>query len=80
MRNKKIQLIAVFIFGIGCSGLLAQSNFNASGGNASGSGGTVSYSVGQIIYTTNSNSNGSVKKIFLLLMYFLFLNILTGNY
>ncbi|HVA99210.1 MAG TPA: T9SS type A sorting domain-containing protein, partial [Bacteroidia bacterium] len=35
---------------------------NATGGNASGSGGTVAYSVGQVVYTTNSDSTGSVSQ------------------
>lgn len=38
----------------------AQEAINASGGNASGSSGIVSYSVGQMIYTTSSETNGSV--------------------
>ena len=35
---------------------------NATGGNTSGSGGSVSYSVGQIVYTTNTETNGSVAQ------------------
>jgi hypothetical protein len=38
---------------------MAQQAINASGANATGSGGSVSYSVGQVLYTTNSGSNGS---------------------
>jgi hypothetical protein len=37
---------------------MAQQAINASGANATGSGGSVSYSVGQVLYTTNSGSNG----------------------
>ena len=39
--------------------IMAQQAINASGANATGSGGSVSYSVGQVLYTTNSGSNGS---------------------
>ncbi len=40
----------------------AQESINATGGNASGSGGSASYSVGQVVYTTNSGTNGSVAQ------------------
>ena len=46
------------LFGFCLTGLKAQVAVPASGGNASGSGGTVSYSVGQVVYTTNTNTNG----------------------
>ena len=62
MRNKKLKLSAVLLLGIGLTGLQAQNAIPASGGNASGSGGSASYTVGQIVYTTNSNSNGSVAQ------------------
>jgi hypothetical protein len=42
--------------------LQAQEAIPASGGNASGSGGLVSYSIGQLVYTTNTGSNGSVAQ------------------
>jgi len=54
-------LITFFIFGYGIL-LQAQNAIPASGGNASGGGGSASYTVGQIVYTTNSNSNGSVAQ------------------
>lgn len=38
----------------------AQESVNTAGGNVTGSGGTVAYSVGQIVYTTNTGTNGSV--------------------
>ena len=44
------------------TGLQAQTSVNATGGNASGSGGSVSYSVGQVVYTTNTGTNGSVAQ------------------
>ncbi len=39
-----------------------QESINASGQNAVGTGGLVSYSVGQIVYTTNSGTNGTVAQ------------------
>jgi hypothetical protein len=40
----------------------AQESANSSGGDATGSGGTVAYSIGQVVYTTNTGSNGSVAQ------------------
>jgi hypothetical protein len=40
----------------------AQSVNPASGGNATGIGGSVSYSVGQVVYMTNTGSNGTVSQ------------------
>lgn len=40
----------------------AQESTNTSGGDATGSGGTVAYSVGQVVYTTNTGTNGSVAQ------------------
>jgi hypothetical protein len=65
MTRKKLKLSALFLFGLGLTGIQAQSIHEAipaSGGNASGSGGTVSYSVGQIVYTNNTGTNGSVSQ------------------
>jgi hypothetical protein len=62
MRHKKLKLSAVLLLGLGLTGLQAQTSVNATGGDASGSGGTVSYSVGQVVYTTNSGTNGSVAQ------------------
>ncbi len=60
MKYKKVKLGALLL---GCSlSAQAQQAATASGGNASGSGGTVAYSVGQIVYTTNTGSNGSVAQ------------------
>ena len=42
--------------------LQAQESPTASGGDATGSGGSSSYSVGQVVYTTNTGSNGSVAQ------------------
>jgi len=59
MRQKKVKLSAVLLLGIGLTGLQAQEAVPASGGNASGGGGTVNYTVGQVVYTTNTGTNGS---------------------
>lgn len=62
MRYKIFILSAVLLLGIGLTGLQAQEAIPASGGNASGSGGTVNYTVGQVVYTTNTGTNGSVAQ------------------
>ncbi|MGC8754863.1 MAG: hypothetical protein ACP5QJ_07625, partial [Thermosulfidibacteraceae bacterium] len=62
MRHKKLKLSAVLLLGLGLTGLQAQESVNATGGNASGNGGTVAYSVGQVVYTTNTGTNGSVAQ------------------
>ncbi len=62
MRHKKLKLSAILLLGLGLTGLQAQESVNATGGNASGSGGSASYSVGQVVYTTNTGTNGSVAQ------------------
>ena len=62
MRHKKLKLSAIILLGLGLTGLQAQESVNATGGDASGSGGSVSYSVGQVVYTTNTGTNGSVSE------------------
>ena len=62
MRHKKLKLVAVLLLGLGLTGLQAQESLNATGGDASGSGGAASYSIGQIVYTTNTGTNGSVAQ------------------
>jgi len=42
--------------------LHAQETAPATGGEATGSGGSSSYTVGQVVYTTNTGSNGSVAQ------------------
>ncbi len=49
-------------FVISLSAAMAQESVNAAGSNASGSGGSTNYSVGQIVYTTNTETNGSVAQ------------------
>lgn len=65
MTKKRLKLSALFLLGLGLTGIQAQEiheTIPATGGNASGSGGTVSYSVGQIVYTNNTGTNGSVSQ------------------
>ena len=62
MRQKKLILIAILLLGLGLTGLQAQEAVTPTGSTASGSGGSVSYSVGQVVYTTNTGTNGSVTQ------------------
>ena len=63
MTKNKSRPIALLAAGLLWAGLAqAQESTNASGGNATGSGGTVAYSVGQVVYTTNTGTNGSVAQ------------------
>lgn len=62
MKHKRLKLSALFLLGLGLTGLQAQESVNTTGGNASGSGGSASYSVGQVVYTTNTGTNGSVAQ------------------
>jgi hypothetical protein len=60
MQYKKLMLSIILSLGLGLTGLQAQEAIPATGGNISGSGGSASYSVGQVVYTTNTGTNGSV--------------------
>lgn len=65
MSITKLKWCILCLFSVGVTGIQAQEIHEAipaSGGNASGSGGTVSYSVGQVVYTTNTGTNGSVAQ------------------
>ena len=63
MTKNKSRPIALLAVGLLWTGLAqAQESANASGGDATGSGGTVAYSIGQVVYTTNTGSNGSVAQ------------------
>jgi len=62
MKFKKLILNALFLLCLGLMKVQAQEAVMTSGGDASGSGGSVSYSVGQIVYTTNTGTNGSVAQ------------------
>ncbi len=61
MRHKKLKLSTLLLLGLGLIGQ-AQETVPATGGNASGSGGSASYSIGQMVYTTNTGTNGSVAQ------------------
>jgi len=62
MRNKKLKLSFMLLFGICLNVLYAQQVISANGGNASGNGSSVSYSVGQIVCTTYTGTNGSLSQ------------------
>lgn len=62
MRHKKVKLSTALLLVLSMTGLHAQEVIPASGGNALGSGGSTSYSVGQVVYTTNTGTNGSVAQ------------------
>lgn len=63
MTKNKSKTVALLVSGLLWAGLAqAQESANASGGNATGSGGSIAYSVGQVIYTTNTGSNGSIAQ------------------
>lgn len=59
MQHKKLELSVVLLLGLGLSGLHAQEAIPASGGNGSGTGGSVSYTIGQVVYSTNTGTNGN---------------------
>jgi len=69
MKQRRIKIFRRI--GIGCASLLlclaittgnAQEAITASGEDATGSGGSVAYSVGQVVYNSNTGSNGSVHQ------------------
>jgi Secretion system C-terminal sorting domain len=62
MKNKKIKTYVTLLFCFGITLLQAQQATTATGGSASGTGGTATYSVGQVVYITNSGSNGTVAQ------------------
>jgi len=63
MTKNKFKLIVIVLAGLLWSSLVkAQVSANASGGDAIGSGGTVAYSIGQVVYITNTGSNGAVAQ------------------
>ena len=59
-KNYSKLLMLSLLFSLITSGLHAQESVNATGNNTSGTGGSTSYSVGQLVYTTNTATNGSV--------------------
>jgi hypothetical protein len=59
MKFKKIKLSAIFLFGLGLTGLHAQEAIPSTGGEANGGGGNSSYTVGQVVYTTQTGISGN---------------------
>lgn len=53
----KLTILAILL--CATHSIYSQKSLTALGGEATGSGGTLSYSVGQLVYTTDSGSNGS---------------------
>jgi hypothetical protein len=62
MQHKRLKFSVVLLLGLGFTGLQAQEAITTSGGDGSGGGGSVSYTIGQIVYTTNTGSNGTVAQ------------------
>jgi hypothetical protein len=59
-HRKAITSIAFLLLGLG--GLHAQETVPTTGGEATGNGGSSSYTVGQVVYTTNTGTNGSLTQ------------------
>jgi len=57
-KQIKFKLCAIVLFCVLLSNIQAQEVVSAAGGEVSGSGGSASYSVGQVVYTTNTGTNG----------------------
>jgi Secretion system C-terminal sorting domain len=62
MRQKMIKSSLVLLMELGLTGVQAQEAIPAAGADASGSSGSVSYTVGQVVYTTNTGSNGTITQ------------------
>jgi len=62
MKKQKTFFLIFLLWGFSLALTQAQTNISAIGGDASGSGGSVSYSIGQVVYTTNTGTNGSVAQ------------------
>ena len=61
MKQLKILITIVLPF-LSILGINAQQTMSTTGGEATGTGGSSSYTVGQVVYTTNTGSNGSVAQ------------------
>jgi len=62
MQLRKITGIFLFSFILSSMGLYAQDVVSTAGNNATGAGGTINYSIGQVMYTSNTGTNGSVAQ------------------
>jgi hypothetical protein len=61
MNKKKEKAFVLFLLVLGLL-VQAQKSIPASSGNALGGGGSVSYTIGQVVYTSQTGSNGSVAQ------------------
>ncbi len=62
MKKTKTKTITLFLFLFALTGIQAQENTTATGGDASGSGGTQSYSLGQVFYSSLGGTNGDLNE------------------
>jgi len=62
MRKKGRILLTLFFCCLCIASAHGQTSVPAAGGNGVGAGGTASYTIGQIVYTTNTGSNGTVAE------------------
>ena len=62
LKVKSLGVATLLTFAFSLSTVTAQESINATGGDASGSGGSASYSVGQVVYQTQTGTNGSVTE------------------
>lgn len=62
MRYKKRILSTLLVIGICLTGLLAQEATIAAGGIATGNGGSADYTFGQMVFSTQTGTNGSVTQ------------------
>lgn len=62
MKHKKLKLCFVLLLGFGLTAMQAQKTVLTNGSIALGSGGSMCYSIGQVVYTTNTGTNGSISQ------------------
>lgn len=60
--KRQIYFIVTLLLVAGFNEFHAQECVNTTGGNITGSSASISYSVGQVVYTTNTGTNGSVAQ------------------
>lgn len=62
MKKNKLLFFITVVSSFSITNCLAQESTVSSGGDIVGSNGNIAYSVGQVVYTTNTGSNGSVAQ------------------
>ena len=62
MRHEYFKFSALLFLGLRLTAMNAQKSIPASGGEATGNEGSVSYTVGQVVYTTNTGTNGAMAQ------------------